>query len=411
MYYTNTRLLYPPAMSDPEYRIPETAKLRGLAYDYTDHSLVTYDEVEKKLMWISRDDSSVRASVIMDPEVKQVLGLSHFNDFMYILDYEGDGHLAVYTGSFQQGREDGIIKLVRFEVPFSQSDTIGTGHIWDLTHEPVPRWLKYHPDFCNIINIGPTIYLLIGLADDVTPGKIPSELGQYIVEFDLLGLFRNQIKVDLTPRSSSRPRTIDMPNGLAKACAAHDGIMALLCREINQLQPNVIHVLKHRLGQPLQYETSWYVAGELHQGSAMIAAGKWLYTLIDNRIYKSEIMMIKLHMQDGWPNTQTLDLGNLSSGQVVFRKVRCQNIAPVTTYHDLTISSRDSLLLLSREDKVDENDYADTITIPGKIKPGDTFEFCICLTAPIINEETFAPYQYFDRLTFHPRKKTDYDPE
>ena len=411
MYYANTRLLYPPAITDPEYKIPEKAQLRGLAYDYKDHSLITYDEVEKKLMWISRDTSAVRASVVMDSGVKKVLGLSQFNDFLYVLDYEGDGHLAVHTGSLQQGRADGVINLTRFEVPYSAFDvTQHAGTLYNLTHEPVPRVYRYHPDYCNIFNIGPTIYLLIGLAQDVTPGNIPPELGQYIVEFDLLGFFRNHISVDLSGAGKKTSAMLYL-NGLGKACAAHDGILALLAREPNPLMPNVINVIKHRQGKPLDYEPFWFVSGDTSGGAAMLATGRWMYTLIDNRIYKSEIMMIKLYMANGWPNTQTLDLGNLSSGQTVFRKVRCQNIAPVTTYYDLTISSRDSLLLLSAEDRLDANDYADKITIKGALKPKDTFEFCVCLTAPVINEETFAPYQYFDRLTFHPLKKTDYDPK
>lgn len=401
--------MYPPISNDPEYRIPETADLRGLAYDYTDHSLITYDQVEKKLLWISRDDASVRASVLVDSPVDSVLGMSQFNDFVYILSYEGDGRLAVFTGSLQQGRSEGVLKVTRFEVPYSAVETIGqTQDIWDMTHAPVPRWLKYHPDFCNIFNIGPTVYLLIGLAKDVTPDSIPTELGQYIVEFNLNGLFRNQVKVDLSSKNR-REETIGKLNGLAKACAYHDGVMSMLCRELNPLQPNIIHAIKHRLGEPLEYDSFWYLCGKLKQGTAMLVAGRWMYTLIDGRIYRSEIMMIKLHMQNGWPNTQTLDLGNLSSGQVTFRKVRCQNIAPVTTYHDLTISARDSLLLLSVEDRLDEHDYTDKITIPGILRPGDTFDFCVCLTAPTVDEDTFTPYQFYDRLTFHPRKKTEYD--
>ena len=52
MYYTNTRLLWPLGSYNAEYQIPEDADLRGLAYDYTDHSVITYDAGETKLMWI-----------------------------------------------------------------------------------------------------------------------------------------------------------------------------------------------------------------------------------------------------------------------------------------------------------------------------------------------------------------------
>ena len=407
MYYTNTRLLWPLGSYNAEYQIPEAADLRGLAYDYTDHSVITYDAVETKLMWISRDDASVRASCLVDVPVDDVLGLSQFNDYCYILNHEGGGKLAVYTGSLQQGRSDGVMKVSRFEVPFS--DRVPPGNnVWNMTHAAVTRYLKYHPKYTNIFNIGPTVYLLAGLSDDIESDTVPTNLGQYIIEFDLIGLFRNPILVDLSTRGN-RGYAIDKPNGTAVACTHHDGVMSLLCREIATNQPNVIHSLKYKLGSPLAYETSWYVAGELRKGSDILAAGRWLYSLIEGRIYKSEIMMIKLEMEDGWPNTNTLDLGNLSSAQVAFRRVRCKNVAPATTYYDMVISSRDSMLLLSRDESSDTTRYNDTISLPGPLRPGDVFTFCVCLTAPVVNDDNFTPYQYYDKINFMPKKKIDYD--
>lgn len=407
MYYINTRLLWPLGSYNAEYQLPEAADLRGLAYDYTDHSVITYDAVEAKLMWISRDDASVRASCLVDVPVDDVLGLSQFNDYCYILNHEGGGKLAVYTGSLQQGRSDGVMRVSRFEVPFS--DRVPTGNnVWNMTHAAVTRYLKYHPKYTNIFNIGPTVYLLAGLSDDIESDTVPANLGQYIIEFDLIGLFRNPILVDLSTRGN-RGYAIDKPNGTAVACTHHDGVMSLLCREIATSQPNVIHSLKYKLGSPLSYETSWYVAGDLRKGSDILAAGRWLYSLIEGRIYKSEIMMIKLEMEDGWPNTNTLDLGNLSSAQVAFRRVRCKNVAPATTYYDMVISSRDSMLLLSRDESSDTNRYNDTISLPGPLRPGDVFTFCVCLTAPVVNDDNFTPYQYYDKINFLPKKKIDYD--
>lgn len=405
MYYINTRLLYPLGPYNAEYQIPYTADLRGLAYDYTDHSLITYDAVEAKLMWISRDDASIRASCLVDSPVSDVLGLSQFNDYCYILNHEGGGHLAVYTGSLQQGRADGVMKVSKFDVPFS--DRVPSGNnVWSMTHATVTRYLKYHPRYTNIFNAGPTIYLLIGVSDDIE-SMVPANLGQYIVEFDLLGFFRNPVLVDLSARNN-RGETISKPNGTAVACTYHDGVMDLLCREATPMQPNIIHSLQHRLNQPLTYDTFWYVAGELHKGSDILAVGRWVYSLIEGKIYKSEIMMIKLEMTDGWPNTNTLDLGNLSSGQTVFSRVRCKNIAPVTTYYDMVVTSRDSMMLLSRDESTDVTRYTDTISIPGAIRPGDTFTFCVCLTAPEINDDSFTPYQYYDKINFLPKQKVEY---
>lgn len=406
MYYANTRLLWPLGRYNSEYLLPDTADLRGLAYDYSDHSLITYDRVETKLMWISRDDASVRASCLVDSPVDDVLGISQFNDYCYILNYEGGGHLAVYTGSLQQGREDGVMRLSKFVVPFS--DRVPTGRtVWDMTHAEVTRYLKFHPNYSNIFNIGPTVYILAGLSDDVTSDTVPANLGQYIVEFDLLGFFRNPILIDLSARNN-RGYAIDKPNGTAVACTYHDGVMDLLCREVSAVQPSVVHSLQYRENEPLQYDTFWHVGGEVGRGSDILAAGRWIYSLIGNRIYRSELIMIKLEMEDGWPNTTTLDLGNLSSGQVTFRKVRCKNIAPVTTYYDMIVSSRDSMLLLSNAATTDINRYTDTISIPGALKPGDTFTFYVCLTAPVISDEGFTPYQYYDKINFMPLKKEDF---
>lgn len=406
MYYANTRLLWPLGMYNAEYQLPYTAELRGLAYDFTDHSLITYDRTETKLMWISRDDASIRASCLVDSPVDDVLGISQFNDYCYILNYEGGGLLAVYTGSLQQGRETGLMKLSRFEVPFSDRVPVGQT-VWGMTHADVTRYLKFHPDYCNIFNIGPTVYLLVGMADDVTSDTPPDNLGQYIVEFDLLGFFRNPILIDLSARNN-RGYTIDKPNGTAVACAYHDGVMDILCREIVKTQPSIVHSLQYKQGEPLKYDTFWYVSDELKRGSDIIATGRWVYSLVGNRIYRSELIMIKLEMEDGWPNTTTLDLGNLSSGQTAFRKIRCKNIAPVTTYYDMIISSKDSMMLLSRDDTSDINRYTDTISIPGPIKPGDTFTFCVCLTAPVISDEGFTPYQYYDKINFMPLKKEEF---
>lgn len=405
VYYANTRLLYPLGKYNAEYQLPYPADLRGLAYDYTDHSIITYDATEAKLMWLSRDNAAIRASCLVDSPVNDVLGISQFNDYCYILDYEGGGQIAVYTGSLQQGRADGVMRVSRFEVPFSDR-VPASNTVWDLTHANITRYLKFHPRYTNIFNIGPTVFLLAGLSDDVD-SRIPPNLGQYIVEFDLLGFFRNPIKIDLSTRNN-RGETITKPNGTAVACTYHDGVMDLLCREAVAAQPNVIHSLQHRLNQPLAYDTFWYTAGDLFKGSDILAVGRWIYSLIEGRIYKSEIMMIKLEMADGWPNTNTLDLGNLSSGQTAFRKIRCRNIAPVTTYYDLLVTSRDSLMLLSKDDSTDINRYTDTISIPGALKPGDVFTFCVCLTAPVINDDSFTPYQYYDKINFLPSRKEDY---
>ena len=118
--------------------------------------------------------------------------------------------------------------------------------------------------------------------------------------------------------------------------------------------------------------------------------------------------MITLDMDDGWPNQLTADLGTLASGQTAYRKLKCRNIAPVTTYSELTITTTDPNLSLSAKDDPDKNDYSDKIVIDRSIKPGDTFTFWACLTAPIVNNEEFAPYQYYNKIVMVPKSKMEY---
>ena len=67
------------------------------------------------------------------------------------------------------------------------------------------------------------------------------------------------------------------------------------------------------------------------------------------------------------------------------------------------------MLLLSRDESSDINRYNDTISLPGPLRPGDVFTFCVCLTAPVVNDDNFTPYQYYDKINFLPKKKIDYD--
>lgn len=412
MYYANARLIWPNTVLDAEYRIPETADLQGLAYDFTDHSLITYDAAEKKIMWISRDDAAVRASATVATEVYDVMGMCQFDGMLYILSYEGNGHAAVYTGSLTEARSTYVLNLTRHPLPYNTYVPPNTT-IWHRTHETTAKYLRYHPDYCGIFNIGPSIYLILGVANTVTKDTTPSELGQYLVEFELNGMIRYHTKIDYAPYNSRWNSTPTLLNGTAVAGVFHDGCVDLLCRDMSNSvnEANIIHSIQYVGGvssSPLAYDSSWYLASHSGYNTDMTYAGRFVYTLISGRIYRSEITMFKVEMEDGWPNTQTIDMGNLCPGQTVYRAVKIKNTAPVTTYYDLVISSDDPVMSLSLESTMDDLKYTPTVKRSGSLPPGDIFSLYIRLTAPTLTDGTQTPYQYFSKIRFRPDRKLEY---
>lgn len=414
MYYTNSRLIWPNSKLNAEFRLPDSAQLQGLTYDYSDHSIVTYDAVEKKLMWISRDDAAVRASAEVLTDIYEVLGMCQFNDALYILSYEGDGHVAVYSGSLSIARENYAVGFTRHPLPYNTYVPQYTT-IWDRTHESTIKYMRYHPDFCNIFNIGQSLYLIVGVASTVTKDTTPSELGQYIVEFELNGMMRYHTRIDYASRGYRWTGAPDSLNGTATAAVFHDGCVDLLCRDMSSSgnEANILHTLQYTGGSnsPLKYDSSWYMADHTGYNTDMVCAGRNIYTLINNRIYRSDITMLKVEMEDGWPNTQTVDLGNMCPNQTVYRSVTIKNTAPVTTYSDIIITSRDPLLGLSMQKSYVDTDYSTVVKYPDKLAPGGTMTLYIRLTSPNHVEGSMTPYQYLSKIDFHPNLKVEYDKE
>lgn len=410
LYYANAKTLYPPDSPalTPEQQIPEGAVLTGLAWDYTDATVITYDKTEAKLMWIQSSTGSLVASATVDSQIDDVIGMTSFQDRLYILTYEGDGHLAVFTGVISNARDTSVLSVTRHDVPYSTANPLNLP-LFDLTHTVPPRYLRYHPDFCNIFSIGSSIYLLIGVANNTTSGTVPAELGQYVVEYDLNGIFRSQVSVDFTPAGKGRDRTILGVNGTAVAAAYHDGALALLCREVESVNhPSVVHVLTYINKQVTYKDSFWYIVGNITPYGDLMVRGRYAYILTGNRIMKSEVMMIALDMDNGWPSSSTVDLGNLASGQTVYRKLTCWNASPASLYKELVVSSTDPNLTISAKDNPSEYDYSDNIVITQPLYPGDSFSFWVCLTAPVVRNEEFAPYQYYNKLVFSPRVKQDF---
>ena len=412
MYYTNARLLWPNSVLNAEFRLPEAAQLQGLTYDFTDHSLVTYDAAENKIMWISRDDAAVRASAEVATDVHEVMGMCQFDGRLYMLSYEGDGHAAVYNGSLTEARENYVLNLTRHALPYNVYIPTGVS-LWDRTHAATIKYMRYHPDFCSIFNVGPSIYLILGLANNVSKDVTPPELGQYFVEYELNGTMRYHTRLDYTVQNrrwDGMPNTL---NGTAVAAVYHDGCVDLLCRDKSNSanDSNIIHTVKHdtrNLAGPLTFESAWFLSGHAGYNTDMTHAGRQVYLLIDNRIYRSDIVMLKAELDGGWPNTQTIDLGNMCPNQLAYRSVTIKNVSMVTTYYDIVISSDDPLLTISLENSLADKDYAPTVKLLQAVAPGDTFTMYVRLASPNIVEGARTPYQYLSKISFRPDRKVEY---
>lgn len=412
MYYTGSRLIWPNNMLDAEYRIPEAAKLEGLTYDYSDHSLVVFDEVENKIMWISPTDAAVRASATVNANVHEVMGMCNVDGNLYMLSYEGDGHAAVFTGSLTVARQTYMLNLVRHPLPYNTYVPPYTT-LWSRTHESTLKYMRYHPDYCGIFNIGQSVYLILGVASGVTKDTTPSELGQYLVEYELAGTIRYHTKIDYAPSNQRWNSTPTLLNGTAVAGAFHDGCLDLICRDMSMSNndSSIIHTLRYTgnvASSPITYDSAWYLASHTGYDTDMTQAGRHIYTLISGRIYRSEIMMFKVEMEEGWPNTQTIDLGNLCSGQTAYRAVKIKNTAPVTTYFDTVVSSNDPVLTLSLEKTTNDTKYKPSVLVEGELKPGESFTMYIRLVAPVVLEGAQTPYQYISKISFHPSRKLEY---
>jgi hypothetical protein len=95
MIYANHRLLWPKTYTDPEYMIPTTSDLRGLAFDPNTPcgAVVTFDQTERKLLWIQRDTGNVlqSAACVFPPSIApwpcdtQVVDICVIRDVIHLL--------------------------------------------------------------------------------------------------------------------------------------------------------------------------------------------------------------------------------------------------------------------------------------------------------------------------------------
>ena len=95
MLYANVKLLWPRVYFDAEYVIPALSDLRGLTFDHNVPcgALVTFDQTEKKLLWIQKDTGNVlwSAVCVFPPPISdwicdtQIVSICNIRDVIHFL--------------------------------------------------------------------------------------------------------------------------------------------------------------------------------------------------------------------------------------------------------------------------------------------------------------------------------------
>lgn len=396
MFYSNARLLHPKVYNQPEYRIPETAQLAGIMYDFDNHCVVTYDRVEGKLLWLTREAGAVEMSAIAPlPNSNYLIDMCQFQNTVYCLVYTGDGHLSVCVGSLQEGKDTGIVNFNEYPVPYYIPPTVP--NLWAATHTADPTYFRYHPKYCGIMNIGHELYLMLGVSSDVE-SDMPPELGQYLVYYDISGLLTETYLLDNSTSAAGRPASMtNVLNGLHVACTYHDGVVVLVA-ESHYSSTGVLRYVKIGADALIgEVDTRPFFMGPFPIGTSMCAAGRHVYYLTGNRIFAADIFMFDVWCNDeGELKSNTIDMGIITSEQIATRKVTLQNSSPYYTYSNLIIESRDPNMTLAHIS--DTPVFADRIKIPGTVPVGGRCSFLLRVVAPKVLEVD-APKYYYDRLS------------
>ncbi len=399
MFYGNAKILHPKVYNQAEYRIPDTAQLAGVVYDYDVHCIVTYDRVEGKLLWLTKHEGAVEFSATAPlPNNNYVIDMCQFQNFLYCLVYLGDGKLGLYVGNLQAGRDTGLVQFDSYEIPFCIPDGVITSRdVWEATHTADVTYLKYHPRFCGITNIGHNIYLMLGVTDDVE-SPLPDTLGQYLVAYSLTGGFLQTYILDDSPDYRQRPETTSTDlGGTHIACTYHDGIVSLIAASPCD-NTGVLKILRLGTnGEISNVEAAPFFVGPFPVGCSMCAVGRTIYYIVNNRIYCAEIFMFDVWCNDeGELQSNIIDMGIILSEGWGIRKVTLQNSSPFYTYHNLVVESRTPNMQVAHLGE--EAVFADRIKFTAPLPPGERVSFTIRVVIPLLSEAK-TPAYFYDKLT------------
>ena len=396
MKFTGTRILYPKASKDVRTHVPETAILAGTAFDVDDSCFLTYDRTTGTLFWLVKGACEVvRSCAAPLPNDNYLLDFCVFENTLYTLVYTEEGHLSICTGSLQQGKDEGLIDFQIYPLPHEIPSLPSGQSVWAYTHSVTPLYLHYHPKYCGITNVGHELFVLLGVCDDVVSPN-PINLGQYIVNYDLLGGFNKVYKVDNSISGEDRPLARDMArlNGRAVGIAYANSLFTLL---VPNNPPERAGVAKHI---QLKGDSAFsiigmqpYAVGPFYDNSSITIAGRFFYSNINNRLCCSDISVFdfqEMFMETAL--TSSIDIGHVLQGEVATRRISIKNISYFITYAKIILAPKTLNLKVSLD--TDPPEFLEQIRLPVELAPGESTMFLLQFSA-----ETFPKPEFF--TVFH----------
>lgn len=396
MYYSATKLIAPNKYNDPEYSIPEDAVLRGVCYDYITQEIIVYNETSKKLMWLQKNTAGLVRSVDIGlfAPTDTIIDICAFKDIFWCLIYKGNGKLSIGKGSLHNARTTQEMIMNEYPVPYHvyNYSTVAT---FTVIHTTPLNYLRYHPLFCSIFNVGKELYLVAGLSDNVDIYN-PPNLGQWIFYYDISGMINKMYKAD-DSSASHRPSIIENNmNGRMVAATTHDGIIAGIALPTIDKTTGVIKILKPKFNT-YAVTTKSFVTGTFEYGASMCAVGRNLYYTAGNKLYVSEIFMFEVYMdEDSAFANSVIDIGTLATGTVITRKIFIRNVSPYYIYSNICLATVAPGITLSLTGET--GTFSEDIKIVTPLALNEVAEFFIRVAYPDTIDGQI-PMQFYEDIT------------
>lgn len=398
MFYGDTRLIAPKQRLNPEFYVPDAAMLAGVCYDYSEHCIMVYDRSESKIMWIHKDTEAIFLSVEvpLPTATDVVIDMCSIEDLVYLLIYKGAGKMSVAHGAISQGKQDASLMLTEYPMPNQTSLPPGMS-VWTATHTSALRYMNYHPLFTSMFNVGRQLYIVAGMASNVTAFN-PTELGQWVLQYDVSGLVTHFYKADDSTAVNARPEVYEETklNGRIIASTTHDGIIAGIALSDDNAWTGAVKLMKP-MNSIYSTKTLAFLTGPFDQCSSMCAVGRTLYHTANGRLFRSTIFTFDIWCatEDGFESS-TIDMGTIHAGTSTKRKVFIRNSSPLYDYYalDITVKKPGGIVLsLTGE----QGTWGENIRFTGPLAPGEEFSFYVQILAPELPEE-LMPYQFYEDL-------------
>jgi len=398
MFISNTQLLTPNPRIDIIYRTPVECEYRGLVYDRQLHALVAYDRLTSKLFWIDVNTTAFLRSIYVDI-VGEFIDATVYEDTYWCLIYKGDGRMVIAQGALTQAKLDSVMLLTEYDLPYFIPNPLTTP-VFDLTHQATPfPFLRYHPKYCSLANIGPVVYVLAGLSNQVS-SDVPTDIGQWILCVDYSGIINAWYKADDTLTVATRPSMVEEKmNGKLTAIAYHDGVFSGIALDTPMYEVGVLKSLYPNDQDSYDTMNQSYFNGNFMAGASLCTWGRKLYSASGNKIFMHDILMFRIYLDEDslFGNFDWIDMGVLSPYGRRRRRVTMTNASAFYSYYNLIISVSDPNLTLSFAPDERYN-WGDAIKYPGYFRPGETMEFFVQLqTPPAVKSQ--LPYNYLEHLT------------